>query len=213
MTSDFAVEARVLLPLPAERFETGLTLSPRVDRHARVTVRQATYSVPARLIGQRVRALLRAEEVIVFDRRREVARHERSTVKGSTTVVLDHYLETLGRKPGALPGATALSQARAAGAFTATHDAFWAAARTAARHNGNGTSRGQAVHERVQDDRRVYKSAIGPAVCGVSRRVEEPRDAALHPQDLVVDAVESGAISGARDLPRDDTEQFSGLGD
>jgi hypothetical protein len=44
---------------------------------------------------------------------------------------LDHYLEILVRKPGALPGATALVQARAAGTFTAAHDAFWAAARKA----------------------------------------------------------------------------------
>jgi transposase len=29
---DFAIEARVLTSLPAERFETGVTLSPRVDR-------------------------------------------------------------------------------------------------------------------------------------------------------------------------------------
>jgi hypothetical protein len=35
------------------------------------------------------------------------------------------------RKPGALPGATALAQARASGAFTLTHDSFWAAARKA----------------------------------------------------------------------------------
>jgi hypothetical protein len=44
---------------------------------------------------------------------------------------LDHYLEILLRKPGALPGATALAQARASGVFTATHEAFWAAARKA----------------------------------------------------------------------------------
>lgn len=48
----------------------------------------------------------------------------------------------LARKPGALPGATALSQARAAGAFTATHDAFWAAARTTARTTARGEERG-----------------------------------------------------------------------
>lgn len=42
---------------------------------------------------------------------------------------LDHYLEILARKPGALPGATALAQARAAKLFTAEHDAWWAAAR------------------------------------------------------------------------------------
>jgi hypothetical protein len=73
--------------------------------------------------------LLRADEVIAFDGRTLVARHERSTVKGSTTVVLDHYLEILQRKPGALAGATALAQARKSGAFTAEHEAFWAAAR------------------------------------------------------------------------------------
>lgn len=42
---------------------------------------------------------------------------------------LDHYLEILARKPGALPGATALAQARAARLFTAEHDAWWTAAR------------------------------------------------------------------------------------
>ena len=41
---------------------------------------------------------------------------------------MDHYLEVLLRKPGALPGATALEQARAAGKFTPVHDAWWAAA-------------------------------------------------------------------------------------
>lgn len=127
---DYAAEAPLLNPLPTDGFETGRTLTPRVDRYARVMVRQATYSVPARFIGQRLRVLLRADEVLVFDRRREVARHERSTVKGSTTVVLDHYLEILARKPGALPGAVALDQARRSGAFAAEHEAFWAAART-----------------------------------------------------------------------------------
>jgi hypothetical protein len=58
-----------------------------------------------------------------------VARHQRAVGKGAKVLDLDHYLEILYRKPGALPGATALTQARAAGKFTATHDAFWAAAR------------------------------------------------------------------------------------
>jgi hypothetical protein len=46
-------------------------------------------------------------------------------------VELDHYLEALLRKPGALPGATALDQARQGGRFTPIHDAWWAAARKA----------------------------------------------------------------------------------
>jgi IstB-like ATP binding protein len=66
----------------------------------------------------------------VFDGRAEVARHERATRRGQQTLVLDHYLEVLTRKPGALAGSTALAQARAAGSFTPAHDAFWGAAAT-----------------------------------------------------------------------------------
>ncbi|MGH3548163.1 MAG: IS21 family transposase [Pseudonocardiaceae bacterium] len=127
----FAAEQPTLSPLPVEPFETGLTLHPRVDRHARITVRCCHYSVPASLVGRRVRVLLRASDLVVLDDRREVARHERSSRKGSTTLVLDHYLEVLRRKPGALPGATALVQARESGTFTTEHEAFWAAARRA----------------------------------------------------------------------------------
>jgi transposase len=135
----FAVEAALLRRLPSEVFETGLALSPRVDRYARVTVRQCHYSVPARLIGHRVRAVLRASELVLFEGRLQVARHERATVRGTQTLDLDHYLEVLNRKPGALPGATALVQARAAGVFTSAHEAFWATARKT--HGDSGGTR------------------------------------------------------------------------
>jgi len=133
VATDFALEAPLLRPLPGEAFETGVTLTPRVDRHSRISVRQTYYSVPARFIGARLRTLLRADEVLVFDSTsgtsRLVARHERSRVRGGQVLVLDHYLEVLARKPGALPGSMALSQARAAGVFTLAHEAFWTRAR------------------------------------------------------------------------------------
>jgi hypothetical protein len=135
---DFAVEVPLLAPLPEESFEAGLLLTPRVDRFGRITVRQCHYSVPVALIGSRVRVFLRASEVIVLNGRAEVARHARSVTRGSQTLVLDHYLEVLARKPGAMPGATALVKARQAGTFTAAHDAFWAAARRA-HGDGAGT--------------------------------------------------------------------------
>jgi len=128
---DFALEKTLLRPLPADPFPTWLTLTPRVDRYARITVRQCRYSVPARLIGRRVRVQLGASQLIVFDGRAEVARHECSVSKGGQVLVLDHYLEILHRKPGALPGATALAQARTSGAFSPAHEGFWAAARMA----------------------------------------------------------------------------------
>ena len=101
---------------------------PRVDRYAQVTVRMNKYSVPARMVGRQARVLLNASDLVVFDGRTEIARHERLMTKGSTRVDLDHYLEVLLRKPGALPGAKALEQARASGRFTPVHDAWWAAA-------------------------------------------------------------------------------------
>jgi hypothetical protein len=75
---------------------------------------------------------------VIFDGRAEVARHERLATRGGFRLDLDHYLEALLRKPGALPGATALEQARAAGRFTPVHDAWWAAARKA-RGDAAGT--------------------------------------------------------------------------
>ncbi len=54
--------------------------------------------------------------------------------KCSESLVLDHYLETLASKPGALAGATALVAANKSRTFTAEHDSYLAAAR---RHLGD----------------------------------------------------------------------------
>ncbi|MGV9711931.1 IS21 family transposase [Gordonia sp. NPDC003424] len=127
---DFAIEHPLLAPLPGEHFDPGVVLTPRVDRSALVTVRMARYSVPAHLIGQRVRVSLRAFDLSIRDdKHRVVAIHPRVVGNGRHSLHLDHYLEVLADKPGALPGSTALAQARATGVFTAAHEALWAAAR------------------------------------------------------------------------------------
>lgn len=118
----------MLAPLPVDRFETGRLFTPRVDRSSQITVRTNRYSVPTRFIGRELRVMLHANHLEVYDGRTEIARHDRLHAKGGTRLELDHYLEALIRKPGALPGATVLEQARAAGKFTAVHDAWWAAA-------------------------------------------------------------------------------------
>jgi hypothetical protein len=129
---DFAAERGRLLRLPPEPFTTATVLWPRVDRYARVSVGKCRYSVPARLIGSRVRVMLSANELRVFDGPKLAAVHPRLIAAGDEHLDLDHYLEILVRKPGALPGSAVLAQARAAGVFTSVHEAFWAAAR--ARH-------------------------------------------------------------------------------
>lgn len=131
---DFETEQPFLAPLPAEEFDPGLVLTPRVDRSSMVTVRMVKYSVPARFIGRKVRVSLRASEVVVSDGHAVVARHQRVATRSGQSVQLDHYLEVLKTKPGALPGSTALARARESGAFTGAHEAFWAASR---RVNGD----------------------------------------------------------------------------
>ncbi len=135
---DFAAEHPSLLPLPAEAFDTAATAWPRADRYARISVGKCRYSVPARLIGARVRVRVSANQLEIFDGPKLAAVHPRLAAPGAEHLVLDHYLEILVRKPGALAGSSALAQARAAGVFTSVHEAFWAAAR--ARHgDGAGT--------------------------------------------------------------------------
>jgi transposase len=132
---DFAAEALFLRQLPDEPFEVSTVLRPVVDTKARITVRQAYYSVPAGLARRRVEVRLRASDFDVIADGKVVAVHERSLHKGTESLVLDHYLEVLVHKPGALTGSTALAQARAAGAFGVAHQAFWDEAR---RRLGDG---------------------------------------------------------------------------
>lgn len=134
--ADFAADQAALAPLPVDRFDPGLVLHPRVDRSGMITVRMARYSVPARLIGRQVRVSLRASELVVFDGRTPVARHERVVARGGESILLDHYLEVLQHKPGALKGSTALAAARDAGVFSPAHEAFWAESR---KVNGDST--------------------------------------------------------------------------
>ena len=129
MAEHFALEHPHLRPLPAEPFDAGQLLRPRVDAKSRVCVRQCFYSVPVRYAGMRIGVRLGAETVEALDGAAVVARHARAVGKGVETLDLDHYLETLAFKPGALSGSTALAQARASGRFSAAHDRFFETAR------------------------------------------------------------------------------------
>ena len=152
----FAVEAPLLRPLPGERFDTALSLTARVDRYAQIMVRQCRYSVPARLIGSRVRVALSASQLAVFDGPARVATHPRVLARGERRA-----------RAGPLPGDPARQARRAArldragpgprgGAFTAAHEAFWAAAR--ARHGDAAGTR--ALIEVLLLHRRLAAAAV-----------------------------------------------------
>jgi len=58
---------------------------------------------------------------------REVARHPRLYSRFQVAARLDHYLELLARKPGALRGSLPLAQERERGRWPACFDELWAA--------------------------------------------------------------------------------------
>ena len=154
-----------LRPLPAEPFDPTVALQAKADRKARISVRGSRYSVPAACAGRTVDVRLGGGTVTATVAGRVVARHERSAHKGSEVLVLDHFLEVLSRKPGALPGSIALAQARSGGGFTAAHERFWQHAR---RRLGDGAGT-RALIEVLLLHRHLPASAVHASLDAVER--------------------------------------------
>jgi transposase len=174
----FAAELPALLPLPAEPFDAARLLEARVDSRARVCVRQNYYSVPARFAGRRLPVRLAAASIEVLDGGKVVARHERAAGKYAEVLTLDHYLEILRRKPGALPGAAALAQAKASGTFTIAHQQYWDAAR---RDRGDAAGT-RALIEVLLAHRTLPAAALQAAMSKAAG------SGILDPQVVVIDA-------------------------
>ncbi len=128
VAEQLANERPLLRALPAA-FDPTETTTVRVDAKALVTVRQNRYSVPVALAGLRVTVAIGATEIRVMHRDRQVAVHERLHGRSGTRASLDHYLELLARKPGALARSLPLAQERDRGAWPDTFDELWAALR------------------------------------------------------------------------------------
>lgn len=120
-----ARERALFADLPTELHCTAEEASPRVDSKAMVTVRQNRYSVPARLAGMKVRAKVGAREIAVWHDGKVVATHERLAGKHGASAQLDHYLDLLARKPGALARSLALRQERDRGDWPQCFDELW----------------------------------------------------------------------------------------
>jgi hypothetical protein len=121
---------------------------------------------------------LTATKVEVLDRSRVVATHLRAIGRYVDVLCLDHYLEVLVRKPGALPNATALAQAKACGAFTASHQRYWDAAREA-HGDGPGT---RALVEVLLAHRTLPAHVLGAAM---DRAVKANT---INPEVVIIDA-------------------------
>lgn len=121
-----ALERAHLLPLPGEGFELVETSFPVVDTKGCVKVRTNWYSAPVQA-GTAVQVKVQPAAIEVWQEGACVARHERCYERGQQILNLEHYLEVLERKPGALAGSTPLAQWREQKRWPASYDQLWQA--------------------------------------------------------------------------------------
>lgn len=113
-----------LLPLAGEPFDLADTSFPTVDGLRCVRVRTNRYSVPL-TPGTKVEARVSADHVELWHEGECVARHERCFSRLQQILDLEHYIDVLRRKPGALAGSTPLAQWRQAGRWPESFDRLW----------------------------------------------------------------------------------------
>lgn len=120
------IERAHLLALAAESFDLAEVSFPTVDSHGCIRVRTNRYSAPAPA-GTRVEAKVYASSVEIWHGGERIACHERSYQRQQQVLDLEHYLDVLHRKPGALAGSKPLEQQRLAGMWPKSFDAIWQA--------------------------------------------------------------------------------------
>jgi transposase len=103
-----------LLSLAEHGFQLAEISFPRVDGLGCVRVRTNLYSAPARP-GRTVEVRLHPSWVEVRDKGCQIARHERCYERNQQVLDLEHYLDVLERKPGALAGSKPLAAWRQRG--------------------------------------------------------------------------------------------------
>lgn len=135
-------ERGVLLPLAEEGFPLEESIYPLiVDGKGRVRVKTNWYSAPAPA-GARVAASVGPVAVEIIYNNQCVARHARCYERGHEILDLEHYLDVLEHKPGAMAGSKPLEQWRNAGRWPVCLDQMW---RRLEQRHGRGMGTKQMI--------------------------------------------------------------------
>jgi len=207
-------ERLLLGTLPKESYPTWEEATPRVDAKALATVRTNRYSVPARLAGRKIRARVGASEISFWHDGKQVALHERLSGKHQISAQLDHYLDLLTRKPGALARSLALRQERDRGDWPACFDELWTAIQ-------DRSGRQEAARQMVsvlllcrEHDAAVVELAVRGALAAGAhdgRAVKLLIDRSTRPQAPVLEI--DARLAGIGQPPPDDLGEYDRLRD
>jgi hypothetical protein len=122
--SAMGIQREHLRPLAEEGFDLAAVSFPVVNSSGTVNVLTNFYSVPL-APGVKVEAKVYAAYVEMWHEGYCVARHERCFSRQQKVLNLEHYLDVLAKKPGALAGSMPLEQWRAQGRWPESFDRFW----------------------------------------------------------------------------------------
>ena len=95
-------EKKLLLPLPARPFDCFNYAEVKANKSQLIRYDNNFYSVPAMWAGRSLTLKAYVYRIEIYGDRQLVAVHPRTYVKGTENFCLDHYLDTLVKKPGAL---------------------------------------------------------------------------------------------------------------
>jgi len=204
-------EVAFLRALPAESFDARESSTPRVDSKSLVTVRQNRYSVPVCLVGRKVLVKIGAREIEVFSEHQLIAVHERLQGRYGVAGKLDHYLELLRRKPGALRSSLPLAQERERGAWPSCFDELWAAIE--ARYGASEAARQMVdvlLLARELTPARVELAVRGALACGASdgRAVALLARRSERPEPVIIELEERLAAIGGPEPSLGDYDQL-----
>lgn len=115
-------ELKAMKPLPPSWLAEYREYTPTVSSHSTIRVKKNAYSVPSRLIGQKVKVLLHESELKVYLGRQWVATLAR--IRGDRGALIDfrHVIEPLLRKPGAFLNYQHREQLYPSGVYRAAFD-------------------------------------------------------------------------------------------
>jgi hypothetical protein len=207
-----AEELRQLRPLPGQRLETLERLRVRVRRGSTIRVKNNTYSVPARLLGEEVEVRLGLEEVEVWYAQQFVQRMPRLRGQDKHCIDYRHIIGWLVRKPGAFARYVyreelypTLTYRRAYDALVAEQPARADKEYVRLLHlaSKEGEARVEAAMAKLLEQRRPLSEQAVRTLLGAATPLAEAASVQVAAVDLrAYDALLEGDYEGTRDQGR-----------
>lgn len=91
-------------------YDVSRTCELRVNKYSVISIDENKYSVPDHLVGRFVFVKIYPEKIFVYHKNTLVSEHQRNYGNHTWNIKIEHYLNTIKKKPGSLHSSTAMQQ-------------------------------------------------------------------------------------------------------